>query len=200
MDYSLKTLKELNFEKYFLDIGTGDGRYVYKTALLNPQNLYIGIDPSSNLKEYQRQINRKKLGNALLINVSIENFNPTGEELFDEITIILPWGNLLKYVVTADRSFYEKISHWLKPTGALKVIFGFNEELEEKQTKRLNLKDLNEKEMEYLKEQCNNLSNLKLKEFKQITYLDLMNVDTSWSKKLSFGKNRNYIYLELKKI
>lgn len=200
MDYSLKTLKELNFEKYFLDIGTGDGRYVYKNALANPHTLYIGIDPASNLKEYQRQINRKKLRNALLINVSIENFNPSGEELFDEITIILPWGNLLKYVVTADKSFYEKITLWLKPTGVIKVIFGFNEELEEKQTKRLNLKDLNEKEMEYLKNQYSSLSNLNLVEFKEITYLDLSMVDTSWSKKLSFGKNRKYIFLELKKI
>jgi tRNA G46 methylase TrmB len=47
MDYSLKNL---NFEKNFLDIGTGDGRYVYKSALLNPQSLYIGIDPALNLK------------------------------------------------------------------------------------------------------------------------------------------------------
>ena len=197
MDYSLKNL---NFEKNFLDIGTGDGRYVYKSALLNPQSLYIGIDPALNLKEYQREINRKKVRNAVLINSSIENFNPEVTDFFDEITIILPWGNLLKYVVTVDTDFFTKIATWLKKNGKIKIIFGFNEELEEKETKRLNLPELNEKEILFIQSNLSHLHDLELAEFKESNFKDLKNFETTWAKKLSYGANRKYIHLTLKKI
>jgi 16S rRNA (adenine(1408)-N(1))-methyltransferase len=189
-----------NFEKKFLDIGTGDGRYVYKNALENPNNLYIGIDPAKNLDEYQRQINRKRLKNAQLIQSSIENFDPKVENFFDEISITLPWGNLLKYCVTVDKDFFHRISTWLKPGGEIKVIFGFNEELEEKETKRLNLRDLNEKEVEFLKENYSTLSGLQMAKFENVFYLDLESLETSWAKKLKFGANRNYFSILLKKI
>lgn len=196
MDYSLNTQ---DFEKNFLDIGTGDGRYVYKSALNNPNHLYIGIDPSANLKEYQREINRKRLKNAVLLNSSIENFNPKISEYFDEITIILPWGNLLKYVVTVDIEFFTKIAKWLKPGGLITIIFGFNEELEERITKRLNLPELTDKEIQTIKNNYLNLKKLKVKEFRESFYSELGILDTSWAKKLSFGKNRKYLYLKLEK-
>jgi 16S rRNA (adenine(1408)-N(1))-methyltransferase len=196
MNYNLKNL---NFEKYFLDIGTGDGRFVYKSALSNPNYLYIGIDPASNLKEYQREINRKRLQNALLINSSIENFKPEVKNFFDQISIILPWGNLLKYTATADKKFFTEIGEMLKNEGTIEIIFGFNEELEEKETKRLNLTELTEKEVTYLKALYENLSLFRLEEFREATYRELENFETSWAKKLSFGKDRKYLKITLKK-
>lgn len=196
IDYISKS----DFKKIILDIGTGDGRYVYKNALNNPQYLYIGIDPAQNLKEFQREINRKRLKNAILINSSIENFNLNRAELFDEIQIILPWGNLLKYCVSVDKEFFSKISHWLKKEGLINIIFGFNEEYEEKITKRLSLKDLNENETLYLKSNLENLEGLKLSNFQNLTPKSLKNFETTWSKKLNFGASRTYFYITLQKI
>lgn len=196
MDYNLNNLK---FDKYVLDIGTGDGRYVYKSALLNPNTLYIGIDPASNLKEYQREINRKKLTNAILLKSSIENFDPKISSIFDQISVILPWGNLLKYVVIVDQDFFIKIASWMKPSSKLQIIFGFNEELEEKETKRLSLTELTEKEVEFIKEKYHNLKDFKLEIFEEINNKDLKQFETTWAKKLTFGANRKYIYVNLKK-
>lgn len=189
-----------NFQKKFLDIGTGDGRYVYKKALENPSNLYLGIDPAKNIEEYQREINRKRLKNAVLIQSSIENYNPDYLDYFDEISIILPWGNLLKYCVTVDLDFFAKVCKWLKPNGDIKIIFGFNEELEEKQTKKLNLKNLNDKEIEFLKNNYSKIPNLKLVSFENVFYLNLETIETSWAKKLKHGADRTYFSIVLKKI
>jgi 16S rRNA (adenine(1408)-N(1))-methyltransferase len=197
MDYSLNNL---NFEKNFLDIGTGDGRYIYKNALQNPNYLFIGIDPASNLKEYQREINRKKLKNALLISSSIENYNPPIDNYFDKITIILPWGSLLKQTVTVEPEFFSKIMRWLKNEGEIEIIFGFNEELEEKETKRLNLSELTEKEINYIKSKYDKLEHAKLLEFKELNSRELGNFETTWAKKLSFGANRKYLKIKLIKI
>lgn len=196
MNYNLKDQK---FEKVFLDIGTGDGRYIYKNALTNPNYLYIGIDPASNLKEYQREINRKRLQNAILLNSSIENFNPDLQDYFDEISIILPWGNLLKYTATVDLDFFSKIHKFLKKDGLVEILFGFNEELEEKETKRLNLPELTDKEINYLKNLYQNLEGFKLIRFEEVSFKALDNLETTWAKKLSFGKNRKYLNIIIQK-
>ena len=36
------------YQKVFIDLGTGDGRFVYKSALAEPNTLFIGIDPNEN--------------------------------------------------------------------------------------------------------------------------------------------------------
>jgi len=63
-------------KKFFrieIDFGTGDGRFIYKNALSNLTTLYIGIDTNEKqMMKYSREIQRKKLNNALLILGSLE--------------------------------------------------------------------------------------------------------------------------------
>jgi len=181
-----------------LDIGTGDGRFIYKSAALNPKNIYIGIEPSVNFKEYQREINRKKLTNATLINSSVENFD-SSDNFFDQIFIHLPWGVLLKYVVTVDKDIFKKLSKMLKKGGELEIIFGYDPKLEHSETKRLELKELNLNELGFLKERYSKIPGLELKHFQLISNKDLKNKQTSWSKKLAFGGLRNFFQINLVK-
>lgn len=181
-----------------LDIGTGDGRFIYKSAVLHPKNLYIGIEPSVNFKEYQREINRNKLTNATLINSSIENFEAK-DNFFNQIYIHLPWGVLLKYVVTVDKDFFKKITKMLKEDGEVEITFGYDPKLEKSETKRLDLKELNLKELGFLKEKYSKIPGLKLINFSLISNKDLKDKQTSWSKKLAFGGLRNFFQITLKK-
>lgn len=185
-------MKKLNI----LDIGTGDGRFIYKSAVLNPQNLYLGIEPSDNFKEYQREINRKKLTNATLINSSIETFEAK-DNFFDVIYIHLPWGTLLKYVVSVDKDIFKKLTKMLKPGGEMEIIFGYDPKLEKSETKRLSLKELNLKELGFLKEKYSKIPKTQLKHFKLISNKDLKEKQTSWSKKLAFGGLRNFFQINL---
>ena len=40
-----------NFQKVYLDIGTGDGKFVYKNALEEKYILWVGLDPSQKQLE-----------------------------------------------------------------------------------------------------------------------------------------------------
>jgi len=181
-----------------LDIGTGDGRFIYKSAAIHKNNLYIGIEPSVNFKEYQREINRKKLTNATLINASIESFEAK-DSFFDQIFIHLPWGALLKYVVTVDEEIFKKLSKMLKPKGTIEIIFGYDPNLEKSETERLNLKELTEKERGFLKENFIKIPSLTLTSFTIVKNKELKNLQTSWGKKLAFGGERNFFKIVLTK-
>lgn len=185
-------------KRNILDIGTGDGRFIYKEASLHPNNLYIGIEPSVNFKEYQREINRKKITNATLIKESIESFEAK-KEFFDEVYINLPWGVLLKYVVTVDEKIFKKLANMLKTGGKLEITFGYDPKLESSESKRLNLKELNTEEKGFLKEKYSKIPSLSLDQFKTISNQELKENQTSWSKKLAFGAKRNFFRISLTK-
>jgi 16S rRNA (adenine(1408)-N(1))-methyltransferase len=42
----LRNLSDLTGAGVIIDIGTGDGRFVYQSARRNPKKFYIGIDPN----------------------------------------------------------------------------------------------------------------------------------------------------------
>lgn len=62
-----------DFESVNVDIGTGDGRYVYKKASENPRKYYIGVDPSQKqLSVYSKKAVKNKLNNCMFVIGSIE--------------------------------------------------------------------------------------------------------------------------------
>ena len=61
-----------------IDLGTGDGLFVYQSARENPRKFYIGIDPSPRpLEKISEKIHRKAekggLPNALFLQASLED-------------------------------------------------------------------------------------------------------------------------------
>ncbi len=90
-------------EGIVLDIGTGDGRFVYRCARQNPKKFYIGIDATPRpLEKVSEKIHRKPskggLSNLLFIQAAVEDLPPELDGVADEIHIHLPWGSLLRTV------------------------------------------------------------------------------------------------------
>ena len=85
----------------------------------------------------------------------------------------------------------------LKKEGEIEIIFGYDPKLEKSETKRLDLKELNLKELGFLKEKYSKIPGLELKHFQIISNKDLKEKQTSWSKKLAFGGLRNFFQITL---
>ena len=67
-----------------VDIGTGDGRFVYQCAHLNPHRFYIGIDTNPRPQErISRKIYRKPakggLPNTLFLQAAVEAIPPESD-------------------------------------------------------------------------------------------------------------------------
>ena len=189
-----------SFEKVILDIGTGDGRFVYKNALKNDKNLYIGLDPVvKQLEKYSKKAIRKKLKNILFVQGSAENIPP---ELFCEINKIfinLPWGTLLEKIVKTDQYFIKDLYILLKKQGELEITFGYLPELEPSETQRLSLPNIS---LDFISNTI--MSNFKIYGFninsvEEISKEYLKNIETTWSKKLTFGKNRKIYKINFSK-
>jgi 16S rRNA (adenine(1408)-N(1))-methyltransferase len=187
----LKSFADIN-----IDLGTGDGRYVYKNGLKNPEILYIGVDPAEKqLQKYSRKVIRKKMDNVLFVVGSAENLPTELEKAADIVNILLPWGSLLNYVANCNLEVMEGIKKLLKPAGKLNLLFGYAERSEPTETERLDLEKLDE---EYLKKvliPSYEKLGLLCTHFEGLSFDKLREFETSWSKKLSFGKDRPMFFM-----
>lgn len=192
--------KKKEYREIELDLGTGNGRYIYKKAQENPEKLYIGIDPAEKqLRKYSKKAIRKNLGNALFVLASAEMLPKELVDSADRLNILLPWGSLLDYVANFEKKRIQEILNLLKSKGILRIIFGYNLEQEPTETERLELEKLDKKYVEEkLIPKYENL-NLELLEYKKLEKEELRNLETSWSKKLSFGKPRPVFHIEFQK-
>jgi len=188
------------YNRCCIDIGTGDGRFIYENALRDPDTLYIGLDPAQNqLKEYSAKVNRKKLKNALFVVGSAELLPTEFTRIADKVFIVLPWGSLLELVVKPTPAFVESLKTVLKDSGSIRIIFGYSPELEPAQIRRLDLQKI---DLDYLKTVLVSgykQNGLLTDKVELLTGERLAEFKTTWAKALSLTNERPLFELQFRK-
>lgn len=144
---SLKNSLDLTGEGVVIDIGTGDGRFVYQSARQNPRKFYIGIDPNVRpLEKISEKIYRKpsKGGapNVLFIQAAIEDLPPELDGVADELHVHFPWGSLLRAVATGEVSMLQNLRRICAPGALLEVVIGLDLARDQSEMERLGLTPL----------------------------------------------------------
>jgi tRNA G46 methylase TrmB len=103
------------YERTIVDLGTGDGAAVIRTARNQPEVLAIGVDAeSSGLCEASRRAARPEhkggLSNALFLVGDASAALTVLRCGVDEVRITLPWGSLLRLVLDGERDFAHAVA------------------------------------------------------------------------------------------
>ena len=187
-----------NYSTVEVDFGTGDGRFVYKSAVRNPHIFYIGIDPNQKqLEIYSKKAQKEKLQNAAFILDSIEKLDWDTTPIAQKIYVILPWGSLLQAFVGPNLQSLQKLKNLLKPNGQITIILGYSPESEPNETQRLQLQYLTSEYIETVLKTAYAKIGLTIHAVKKLQKTDLKEFETTWSKKLVFGKDRTIFLLEI---
>jgi SAM-dependent methyltransferase len=112
-----------------IDLGTGDGAWVYRHARAEPQVFFVGVDNNADkLAEISRKAARKPdrggATNALFVRASAEALPAELAGLAASVTVLLPWGSLLRAVIEPDVSVVAGIRKLCRPGGRLRVVSG----------------------------------------------------------------------------
>lgn len=113
-----------------LDFGTGDGAFALRRARCEPSTLVIGIDASAEgLREPSRRAAAKParggLTNALFGVLPLERAPGELVGLADALTVLLPWGSLLRAVALPEADGLSRLRGLCKPGAAVQVVFGY---------------------------------------------------------------------------
>lgn len=182
-----------------IDIGTGDGHYVYQSARQNPTKFYIGIDANTRpLRKVSEKIYRKvtKGGapNAIFIQASVEDLPTELDGVADEVHVHFPWGSLLKGVANGELNVLQGIRRICSVDALLEVVIGIDPERDAAEVERLGLEQLSEEYIAKVLRGRYFLAGLEIVEHGVIPNSSAPAIKSSWAKRLKGNSNRSIAF------
>lgn len=118
-------------DRLVIDVGSGDGRFVYESARADPRSVYLGFDPDATaLSEYAYRAARKParggVANARFVVASVEQPPPELAGLADVVRVNFPWGSLLRGLLEPQADVLRSIAGLVRPGGAFEVVLAYD--------------------------------------------------------------------------
>jgi 16S rRNA (adenine(1408)-N(1))-methyltransferase len=182
-----------------VDIGTGDGRYVYRSARADPDRFYIGIDvQAAALEKVSQKAQRKPekggLPNVLFVQAPVEELPSELDGLADEIHIHFPWGSLLRAVAVADHQVLESLRRIAAPGAWVEVLIGIDEVRDAGEARRLGLPHLTKGYLTSTLIPRYSGAGFDVRESGILPRSEWPHLKTTWAKRLR-GKERRMLFL-----
>ena len=110
-----------------MDLGTGDGAAVLEAARRWPEEAFLGLDAdASRMREASsraaRAARKGGLPNAWFAVAAAESLPPELDRRVDVLTVILPWGSLLRGGLGPEPWFTMATRRILQPGGELRLL------------------------------------------------------------------------------
>ena len=110
-----------------IDVGTGSGRAIARRVAREPRTLFVGVDAdASALSEVSRRAARSTarggMPNTLFLAASAEEMPGPLAGMADSITIVLPWGSLLRAVLEPDRAEFARVAAAAQPRAEIEIL------------------------------------------------------------------------------
>lgn len=103
-----------------------------RRARRHPDMFFIGIDANAErMREAShrgaRSLQRGGAPNAAFVAASAEDLPGALAATADEVTVVLPWGSLMRGVLTADGAMVARLTGLLRPGGRLELLLSIVE-------------------------------------------------------------------------
>ena len=182
-----------------LDIGTGDGRFVYQSARENPTRFYLGIDANAKPLEKismkaTRQPARGGAPNLLFVQAAIEDLPAELNDTANEIHIHFPWGSLLRAVATGDLEVLRNLHRVSAPGCLLEVVIGIDPVRDQSEIARLGLPSLSSDYINDLLAPRYETAGFSFRESGVVTPADWSQLKSSWARRLQPNNQREVVY------
>ena len=185
-----------------MDIGTGDGRFVYRSAQANPNKFFIGIDANAKpLEKISMKATRKPakggLPNVLFVQSPVENLPEELNGAADEIHVHFPWGSLLRAVLTGDAEILQSLRRISAPDCLLEIVIGIDEERDKTEIERLDLPKISPAYLENALIPKYEAAGFEILKSGVLAAPEWSKMETSWARRLQGGSDRRVTYIIL---
>jgi 16S rRNA (adenine(1408)-N(1))-methyltransferase len=183
-----------------IDIGTGDGLFVYQSARRNPQKFYIGVDANPRpLEKVSEKVHRKPakggLANVLFIQAAVEDLPTELDGVADEVHVHFPWGSLLRAVAAGEREILRNLRRICALDALLEIVIGFDPERDSSEIARLALPPLSLEHIDSVLAPEYRSAGFEIFERGIIASSEWPEFQTSWAKRLKGNTSRALVYI-----
>ena len=197
---TLSDLSPHTGEGIVIDVGTGDGLFVYQCARSNPNKFYIGIDANPRrLEKLSEKIHRKPakggLPNVLFLQASIEDLPSELDGVADEVHVHFPWGSLLRVVANGDGTGLNHLRRICACDALLEVVIGLDPERDRSEIERLGLSELTVEHIDRELALQYRAAGFEILERGVLGQSEWPKLRTSWAKRLQGNESREVTYI-----
>lgn len=183
-----------------VDLGAGDGRYVYDQARRDDSHLYIAIDPdATTLSEYAFRASRKParggVENALFVVAAAEQLPPELEGLASLVRINFPWGSLLRGLLQPDAGVLRNIARLLQPNGRFEVLLSYDPQHDTGAFAGAPLPELNEARIWQMLAPAYGDAGLNVTEVRRLSQEEALEVPSAWGRRLLHARPRDVYFI-----
>jgi len=187
-------------EGVIIDLGTGDGLFVYQCARENPRKFYIGIDANARpLEKISEKIHRKPskggLPNVLFLQAALEDLPSELDGVADEIHVHFPWGSLLQAVARGEREALFNLRRICSEGALLEIIIGLDPERDRSEMERLGLQFISNEQIDSVLAPEYRRAGFEILERGVLLPSSWPRLHTSWAKRLQGNKSRSLVYI-----
>jgi 16S rRNA (adenine(1408)-N(1))-methyltransferase len=200
IEKSLRNSLDRTGEGIVVDVGTGDGRFVYQSARQNPKKFYIGVDPNVRpLEKISEKIYRKRskggAPNVLFIQAAVEGLPSELNGVADELHVHFPWGSLLRAVATGEIVVLQNLRRICAAEALLEVVIGLDPARDHSEIERLGLTPLSLEFIDQTLVQQYAAAGFEITERGIIPASEWPELDSSWAKRLHRNDQRVITFL-----
>jgi 16S rRNA (adenine(1408)-N(1))-methyltransferase len=183
-----------------IDLGTGDGSFVYQSARRHPDRFYIGIDAqSSAMEKISEKIHRKPAkggtANVLFIQAAVEDLPSELDGVADVIHAHFPWGSLLRALALGDEAVLRNLRRACAPGAWLEVVIALDPERDRAEIERLGLSPLSIEFLETTLIPRYRAADFEVVEYGSLPPSEWPQLQTSWAKRLRGATTRQLSFL-----
>jgi len=183
-----------------IDIGTGDGSFVYRSAREHPDRFYIGVDAqASALEKVSQKIYRKPakggLPNALFVHASVEALPAELDGVANTVHIHFPWGSLLRGVALGEEAVLRNLQRVCAPGAFLQIVIALDPERDKSEISRLGLEPLSAEFTQTTLIPRYQATGLEISDYGVHPPSEWRQYQTSWARRLDSNPQRVLTYL-----
>lgn len=187
-------------EGIIIDIGTGDGRFVFECARQNPRKFYIGIDANPRpLEKISEKIHRRAekggLPNVLFLQAAVEDLPSELDGVADEVHVHFPWGSLLGGVATGGEVVLENLRRICSSEALLEVIIALDPRRDVSEMDRLAIPPMTLDYLDSVLTPRYRSSGFQVIERGIVSSSEWPHVKASWAKRLKQSESRPLTYI-----
>jgi 16S rRNA (adenine(1408)-N(1))-methyltransferase len=109
----------------------------------------------------------------------------------DRITVILPWGSLLRAVAAPKIDSLRHIARLCLPEATIEIVLSYDEQRDARQKFPLGADGLDEEHIRTTLPRHYEQAGLPIVAAEQVSQRELADCQTTWAKRLAFGRRRN---------
>ena len=188
-----------------IDVGTGDGRYVYAMARDDPSSLYIGIDPDAvAMAEYAFRASRKPArggaANVLYVVAGLAQLPPELSGLAAIVRVNFPWAGLLRGILTADVSSTAALAGLMAPGAFLEIVLSYDPQHDRAATEGEALPPLSETFIRETLAKAYRGAGIEFTEARLLSMDEALAIPSTWGRRLLHGRPRDVFFIRAHRV